>query len=259
VFAPIETVVTATNPPLHVPQILTNVAAPISITALDTCGNADPDYTGATLAPKVDTPPRLVNATFGALSWSGGVSQPRVGSGSVTPVAVEAADHVVVSDPTTGINATSNAFDVVEKICAVPGNVCTSQNKNKSITVTSTVPGDSNGTASLGLGFRPLSANCTLPGGGTVSSFGDGVQINPVNYTGTYTVTLLYSKALTGNGSPSSFFVCLSKDNGLTWTAIPQCAVTPVAPCADPKRVNSGDLQIILYLNPGDPVSGGFS
>lgn len=256
VFAPIETVLPGD---IHVPQILTNAAAPISIAALDTCGNPDSDYSGATLAPLAANPPRLVNATFSALTWSGGGNTARTGSATLTPTDVESADNVVVSDPASSISATSNQFDVVEKICAISGTTCTSTNKKGTITVTSTVgPNMPNTTASLGLGFRSLNATCTIAGKVT-GSFGDGIQIVPVNYGGNYTVTLTYAKSVSGNGPASGFNVCKSTDDGLTWTPIPQCGKTPVAPCASPQRTSTGALQITLYLEPGDPVSGGFA
>jgi hypothetical protein len=256
VVAPITTTVSTPDGPLAVPQVLVGVAAPLAVTAKDTCGNADSDYSGGSMAAKSDTPTRLVDATFSSLSWSG--SRPRTGAASVTPAVVEALDQIVVSDSDSGISADSTSFDVVEKLCAVTGTVCTWQNKSKAITATSIVPGDSAGKASLGLGFRPLSATCTLPTGTVVPSFGDGVQINPVNYTAPYQVILNYAKSITGNGPASNFNVCLSKDNGITWFPIPRCTATPVANCADPNRVSGGALQITLYLLPNDPLGGGF-
>lgn len=258
VFAPI---VTALPGGVNVPQILTNTAAPIGITALDTCGNPDSDYSGATLAPLAANPARLVNAAFTGLSWSGGGNTARTGSATMTPTDVEVLDNVVVSDPTTQISQTSNSFDVVEKICAVSGSTCTWSNKKGTITATSTVGASNGGTASLGLGFRSVNAVCTIAGKAT-GSIGDLVQIVPLNYSagGTYTVTLTYAKSIAPNGPASGFNVCKNSDpdGGGTWSPIAPCARVPVAPCALTTKVSGGALQVTLYLEPGDPLSGGF-
>jgi hypothetical protein len=258
VVAPIESVLAGD---IHVPQILVGHGAPISIAALDTCGNPDANYAGpATLAPKVDTPPRLVNATFSGLSWATNNAGDRIGSATLTPADVEVQDNIVVSDTASKIFASAaNTFDVVEKICAGSGSTCTWTNKKGNITATSTVVGadSTNDTASLGLGFRSLNATCTIAGKVT-GSFGDGIQIVPVNYGGNYVVTLTYAKSVSGNGPASGFNVCKSTDNGLSWAPIPQCGKVPAAPCADPQRTSSGALQITLYLKPLDPFSGGF-
>jgi hypothetical protein len=252
---PIQTPVPNGASTLDVPQILVNQPAPLRVTALDTCGGPDSDYNAGAFSAKTLDPLRLVDATFAGPTWAG--SSPRIGSGSVTPVNVEASDVIVINDAATGISADSNAFDVVEKICAVAGTVCTWTNKRGNITAKSTVPGDSGGTASLGLGFRPLSATCTTPNG-DVPSFGDGVQINPLHYTGDFAVILTYAKSLTGSGPASGFNYCISKDNGLHWTYVVRCGTTPVANCVDIRRVTGGALQITLYLKANDPFGGGF-
>jgi hypothetical protein len=254
IVAPIETDISSVTPPLHVPQIVTNVTEPVSVTAKDTCGNTKSDYSGAALA-EVHSPPRLAGAGLpSSLSWSGGV-----GSASFKPVNVEVVDQLSVSDPVTGISATSNSFDVVETICAVAGTTCTWQNKNNTINATSTVPG--NGQA-LGLGFQQLgSVTCTPEGGTPLSPKGEAIEIDPVNYTGPYTITLVYAKSVSGTGS-TPFVTCLSKDNGASWFAVPDCGSTvPVntAPCVQSrKRVTGGALQIVLFLEQGDPGSAGF-
>ena len=245
-FADIETV----QSDLHIPQIFVGEAKPVAITARDTCGNIDTDYTGATLSAKAATPPRLDGTgVFSSLTFSGGS-----GTGTVTPPVVEAGDQVVVTDSRSGINTASNSFSVVETLCAVPGTVCKWQNKNKSISATSTVPGDTNGTASLGFGFRGLTAAC-----GTRALVGEGVDINPYNYTSNYQVTLTYAKSLTGPGPASAFQFCLSKDDTLTWTPLPPCTSTVTHGCiVSQKRVTGGALEFILSLSPGDPWGGGF-
>jgi hypothetical protein len=247
VFAPIETVLTGG---LHVPQILTGAAAPLGVTAYDTCGNVDADYSGGSFAAAGATPTRLDGATFTGPSFSGGS-----GTGSLKPVVVEAADRVTITDSVTGIVGTSDpTFDVVETICAVPGTVCTWQNRNKSITANSTVPGDSGGAASLGFGFRAITAAC-----GASNLVGEGVDISPHGYEFAYRVTLTYAKSLTGNGPASAFQFCISEDNTLTWAPLPACSSTLTVGCiVSQKRVTGGALEFILSLSPGDPWGGGF-
>jgi hypothetical protein len=249
VVAPVETVITTVDPALHIPQVLVNVTKPVSVTAKDTCGNTDSDFSGATLN-EVHTPPRF---TTSSLSWSAGV-----GSASFKPVNVEVQDQLRVSDSVTGIGATSNSFDVVETICAVAGTTCTWQNKNKTINATSTIPDN---TASLGLGFMPPpSGTCTVDGG-SLSAKSDALEIDPVAYAGSYTITITYAKSVSGTGS-TPFVLCISKDGGQTWTAAPDCDSTvPVntTPCVQSrKRVTGGALEIILLLSQGDPGSAGF-
>jgi hypothetical protein len=249
VVAPVETVITSVTPALHVPQVLVNVTKPVSVTAKDTCGNTDADFSGATLN-EVHTPPRF---TTSGLSWSGGT-----GSASFKPVNVEVTDQLNVSDPVTGISATSNTFDVVETICAVAGTTCTWQNKNKTISASSTIPDNS---SSLGLGFMPPPSGTCTTTGGTLSAKSEALEIDPVSYSGSYTITVTYAKSVSGTGS-TPFVICISKDGGATWTPAPDCDSTvPVnmTPCVQSrKRVTSGALEIVLLLSQGDPGSAGF-
>jgi hypothetical protein len=248
VFAPIETVLPDSG--LHVPQILTDAAAPLAVTAYDTCGNVDSDYSGGSFAAATASPTRLDGASFTGPSFTGGSS-----AGSVTPVLVEAADRVTITDSVTGIVGTSTpTFDVVETICAVPGTVCNWQNKKGTITASSTVPGDMGGTSSLGFGFRELTATC-----GAGSLVGEGVNINPYHYTTPYQVTLTYSKSLTGNGPAAAFAFCTSADNTLNWAPLPACSSAVTVDCiVTQKRVTGGALQFVLVLDPADPWGGGF-
>jgi hypothetical protein len=255
--APIESVVTAADGPLHVPQVLVDQAASIKITALDTCGNVDTDYSGATLNTEQNF--GLVNATFAALTFSSGI-----GSSSVTPADVEVGDQFTVNDATTGISANSVStdgkatFDVTQTICAKAGTVCVWTDKNKPITATSTVPGDSNGHASLGLGYKPFRNGVTCGAGSPV---GDSIYIDPYQYTQPYTIVLTYAKSLAPKGPASNVVTCKSFDDGVTWdrTQILPCGNTPAAPCAQAANVQGGALQITLYLSPGDPHTGGFT
>lgn len=248
VIAPIETVVSG----LHVPQIVTNAAAPISITALDTCGNVDKDYSGATFALGTG----LALPDFSALTWSNGV-----GSATVTPTDVEVGDQFSVNDPTTGISAQSSStngkptFDVVETICALPGQTCVWQDKhNSGLSATSTVPSDNTGQA-LGLGFKAFAngEQCLLK-----SPLGDSIEIDPYQYHAPFWIYLTYAKSIVPNGPTSSFIGCKFDDNAQTWGALPVCAKVAAAPCFTSSNLPGGKLQIAFYLSPTDPRSGGF-
>ncbi|MFL5915476.1 MAG: hypothetical protein ACJ752_07555 [Gaiellaceae bacterium] len=255
VFGPVESVVTAADGPLHVPQIIVNQSAPISITALDTCGNVDADYSGGTFGLATG----LALPDFSGLTWSQGV-----GSATVTPVTIEVGDQFSIIDGASGISANSvstspkTTFDVVETICAKQGTVCVWTDKNKPITATSTVPGDNNGHASLGLGYKPFRNGVTCGAGSPV---GDSIYIDPYQYTNPYTIVLTYAKSLLPKGPASNVVTCKSIDDGVTWdrTQLLPCSSKPVAPCADAANIQGGALQITLYLEPGDPHSGGFS
>jgi hypothetical protein len=235
-----------------VPQILTGKDANVVVTATDTCGALDADYTGASLSVTPLVPDRLQGATLTQPTLSGGV-----GTGSLNPVVVETGDELTVTDSATNthITSTSNPFDVVETICAV-GDTCTWQDKkvNPSILASSTVPTDNH--QSLGLGFNDtLSFTCAAVHSPVGNSL---LNINPHNYLGNYQITLLYKKSISGSRPANSFVVCLSDTNGQSWSApLADCGTVPVAPCViSRKRVNGGDLQIILYLSPSDPWGG---
>jgi hypothetical protein len=256
VVAPVQTGPPTTT--FNVPQIKTNSAAQIGITALDTCGNVDKDYSGATLNKEADF--GLANATFSALSWSNGI-----GSATVTPVDVEVGDQFSVNDPTTGISATSIStgnnptFDVVQTICAGGGASCEWKDPSgKPITADSTVNNDNGGHASLGLGYKPFRNGVTC---GVGSPIGDSIYIDPYQYSTPYTVVLTYGKSLAPKGPASNVVICKSLDNGASWdrSPIPPCPSTPVAPCESAANAPGGALRITLYLLPGDPHSGGFT
>lgn len=262
-FAPIETVISGT----HVPQIYVNKRKAFSVTAYDTCGNLDGDYPnyrdGYTPTTGLVSGGGLVNATLSAtLSWTDGV-----GTGYVTPRDVEVGDQFSLNDSETGISGTSIStagratFDVVETIC-ISGDTCIWNDKGNPITATSTVPNTSG--LALGLGYRPFApdATCTPTGGSPQQPIGDSIYIDPYAYSEPYTIVLTYGKSIVPNGPASDFIVCKSLDNGATWdaTAIPPCPKNPVLgdTCADPEAAPHGGLQVTLYLNPGDPHSGGF-
>jgi hypothetical protein len=260
-FARIGTVVDSPAG-LFVPQRrISDGATPVSVRALDTCGAFDADYNGVADLSRTATqvPTRLESATF-SLGFSVGV-----GTGSVTPTDVEAADTVTATDRLTGISTPSTVsgtaqpnepFDVVEKICAGPGAVCDWQNKKGSIIAHSIVDNTA-GNGSLGFGFRSLAAVCASRD--PIGPDNEVVDINPHNYTGPYQLTLIYAKSVSGTGPASGFIFCLSEDNLQSWDAITACSATLLTRCiVSQKRVTGGALQFVLSLDPGDPWGGGF-
>jgi hypothetical protein len=247
--APIETVISG----IHVPQIVTSAAAPVSIKALDTCGNVDKDYSGATLALGTG----LALPDFSALGWSNGI-----GSATVTPTDVEAGDQFSVNDPTTGISANSVStngrptFDVVETICALPGQTCVWQDKhNPGVSATSTVPNVVPNGQALGLGYKAFANGdlCALK-----PPLGDSIQIDPYQYPGAFWIYLTYAKSIVPSGPAASFIGCKFDDNAQTWNSLGVCAKVAVAPCFASSNLPGGKLQIAFYLDPSDPRSGGF-
>jgi hypothetical protein len=264
VFAPVQSLVGPNNAQVAVPQILTvppGSATPVSVKALDTCGNPDTNYAGATFNKESGF--GLVNATFLNPSWSTKPDGSRVGLGSVTPKDVEVGDQFTVDDPTTGISATSvstgnrSTFDVVETICTA-GQTCIWTDKNNPIKATSTVPTDNSGQA-LGLGYQPFSTTSVQCGTKTFTPVGDIVRIDPYNYdpSSTLIVVITYDKSLVGSGPASTLNVCKTTDNGATVLTLDACSNTPVAPCVDVTKVNGGNFQATLYLKPADPGAVG--
>lgn len=268
VFAPVQSVVPGpNNTQIAVPQIRTvppGSATQISIKALDSCGNPDSDYSGATLNKEQGF--GLANASFSNLTWSTKIDNSRVGAASLTPVDVEVGDQFTVNDPTTGILAKSVStggrptFDVVETICST-GQSCIWSDKNKPIKATSTVP-TVNGNEALGLGYQPFTTSSVQCGTGTFTPVGDIVRIDPYNYdpASTLIIVITYDKSLVGTGPASTLNVCKTTANGEagTWSVILPCGNTPVAPCVDVTKVSGGNFQATLYLKPADPGSGGF-
>jgi hypothetical protein len=266
--APIES-----GPPAYaveVPQIVSGAVEPVSVNAYDTCGNPDLDYSGATF----NTEPGmgLDQSDFSQPTWStvGGL---RVGSGSLTPKAVETGDQFTVNDGPSGISATSYStgnqptFDVVQTICAQPGTVCNWKDPgNSGINATSKVPNGAPGNASLGLGYRGFAngVTCTPTGGAPLSPIPgtDSIQIDPYAYGGNpYTIVITYAKSLVGNGPASNFIACKSIDVGaqlINWTPLQACSNTVTVDCVSVTKVSGGAIQVTLNLRPGDPGSGGF-
>ena len=243
VIAPIQTVKDGQT----IPAILTEVAHPSSTTAKDTCGLTKTNYAGA-----VRTQTFLTQATFlptSGLSWTNGI-----GTLSITPEWTETGNELIVTDPTTGISDTSDPFDTTDKLCTPSETVCEWEDEDKNIKANSSPPPTG---ANLGIGFNSLlpfdCAGEDDPIGGSI------VNINPRGFTLPYTISLTYQKSATGNGSPSTFDVCLSKENGAAdWDEpLSACESPAVAPCIqDRKRVNGGDLLVVLFLSPTDPWGG---
>ena len=245
-----------------VPQIYVNQPKAVQVHAFDLCGVADSSYgttvpgnfgDAATLTAATDTPARLVGSGLPkAITWPAGTA-------SMTPVVVETVDMVVATDAISGINATSNDFDVVETICTAD-TTCHWDNGNNKIHVDAPSPPEG---ASLGIGFSDEpSFSCdsgTTPLGSTL------IYVNPRDYPtgGTQSVTFTYDKTIPGTSGPvSNFDVCISKDNGVTWSdPILDCSTDPPAiseaPCVEDRGRSSGNLVITVFFDPhGDPLGG---
>lgn len=263
-FAPIGTQL---SPEIFAPQIRVSIVSPISLTAFDLCGAMHTGYgsgfgDSTSLEAFDDTPDRLVGADISTVAWTSGA-----GSATVEPVVVETGDKLVASDGPSAISATSDEFDVVEKICTSLDTTCTWQDRPTNPRILAHAAAPPAGAAgqpdpNLGIGFNDdLTFACagdTTPVGGTL------VNINPRDYPAgaAVTITLTYGKSITGNGPASSFDVCLSKDNGLTWGdplgACPSDApALGDAPCIlERKRTTGGDLEVVLFLEAVDPWTG---
>ena len=254
---------------LFVPQIVVSVEEPLAVSAKDVCGVAYANYgrsstfgASATLARKPATPLRLVNATLTQPAWTSGTGA-GAGTGTATlePVDVETGDHLVLSDQFTTITTESNEFDVVEKICTSFEDTCHWDNGNDKIRVDAASPPVG---ASLGIGFigdEDFSCNNDDEAIGSTL-----IYINPRDYPAgeTQSVTLTYDKTIPGTSGPTSAFsLCISKDNGVTWTGpIPDCASDPPVatdptPCVQDRGRSNGNLFIVIFLDPNvDPVGG---
>jgi hypothetical protein len=243
-------------------QIYVNETKPVTVHAFDLCGEADAGYgttspgnfgDAATLSAAADTPARLVGSGLPKAigSWPNGAA-------SMKPVAVETFDEVVATDGVSGINATSNDFDVVEKICTFE-TICQWDNSNKKIHADAPSPPSG---ASLGIAFT---TDGTLLQGFDcegASALGTTlVYMNPRGYpdtTTSQTVTLKYDKSIPNTSGPvADFDLCLSPDNGVTWKGpIGDCSTT-APPCVQDRGRVQGNLVIVLHLDPhGDPVGG---
>ena len=94
------------------------------------------------------------------------------------------------------------------------------------------------------------------------------ININPRDYApnATVKIALTYKKSVTGNGAASTFDLCLSDDNGVSWdkanaSPVQACSsTTPAdteAPCTiEKKRISGGDLSVILFIKAVDPWGG---
>jgi hypothetical protein len=244
-----------------VQQIYVSQPKVVTVHAFDLCGAPDSGYGTATpgnygdsasLAAVDDTPERLAGSGLpAALAWPAGTA-------SMTPSVVETIDRVVATDQVSGINQTSNDFDVVEKICTI-NTVCHWDNSNKKIHVDAPPPAFTG--ASLGIGFTSLESllngfACDGPALGTTL-----IYMNPRGYpttAGPQTVTLTFDKTIAGtSGSTADFDVCISKDNGEHWFGpIPDCSSGEL-PCVQDRGRSQGNLVIVLHLDPQDDPLGG--
>jgi hypothetical protein len=258
------------------PTVLTTASpdfAPFGFntSALDTCGHVKTGYSGASLDYSfltnatffsVSANNNITKSTYGSTAWSNGVADV-----NVSPVLTETPNSLTVTDPVTGINATSNVFDVVDLACTSQSAQCVWQNSSKKITATTAPPGQSG--ASIGIGFNDSIAGVFSCGGRTTAIGGSIMNFSPHNLpTGqtTYTVTLTFTKQASGTGPASAFVVCLVKSMPTTsgdWTVDPtrDCPTVPPAASAAPcviskKRVSGGLLQIVLFLDQSDPWGG---
>lgn len=265
-FEPIGTHVSAE---VFAPQIRVSLVAAVDVTAFDICGDVNTSYGSnfddvTTFEPLVDTPPRLTGADISAIDWDG----TGAGSATVKPDAVvETGDKLVVADEVSGIDASSDEFDVVETICTSLDTTCHWQDRqgNPRILADALAPpagGPDDPDPSLGIGFNPdLSFDCN----GDTSPVGDTlININPRDYPAgsTVTITLTYKRSVIGGGPASAFSLCLSKDNGETWGDEPVASCpssSPVfgdAPCILEQKKSGGDLVIGLFLKAEDPWGG---
>lgn len=261
VWEPIGTDVSAE---VFAPQILVSADTTVDVTAYDICGEAHTTYGSGfgdetTLEPFADTPPRLVGADISAIDWD---TVP--GSATLTPDdVVETGDKLVVADVVSGIDATSDEFDVVEKLCTSLDTTCEWENGNGKIKAEAGAPpagGLNQPDPSLGIGFNPdLSFDCD----GNAAPVGDTlININPRDYPveATVTITLTYDNSVIGGGSADSYSFCLSKTNGASWEEPPACpSDTPVfadANCILDQFKSSGDLVVVLFLKADDPWGG---
>jgi hypothetical protein len=259
------------DPTILVPQIKTNVDEVVLVTARDICGDPYDNYgtsfgNTAVFDAEPDVPERLVQAGDLAIDWA----DPGAGTGSTTlkPKFVETGDTLVITDSLTTsgvkITDTSNPFDVVQELCTSQDETCVLDDGK--IRVFGDGPTEPENPdlpdPSLGFGFgSPTTLNFKCPGSGSTTTAIGGavVNINPRDYptNDPITVTVVYKKSDTGNGPATSFLVCKSTNNGLTWgEPLSECASTPVAPCVTRKRVQGGDLSVAFFIHPNDPWGG---
>jgi hypothetical protein len=256
---------------LFVPQIaIPDPAAAVKVAAKDVCGVPYPKYgrsttfgAQATLS-KADSA-TLTNAVIPAITWSDAISGSTVGTGStsVDPATgqIETGDQLVLDDDSTAIAATSNEFDVVEKICTVFDTTCHWDNGNNKIHVDAAPP---SGGASLGIGFIDDDGfSC----GGSSSALGQTlIYANPRDYganTG-QSVTYTYDKSVPGtSGNLANFDFCFSKEGpDGPWTLMSDCPTSPPliadAPCVQDLGRVQGNLVVTLFFDPhADPLHGG--
>jgi hypothetical protein len=207
-------------------------------TAKDACNNTASFYSGTASLSGLEfdgnTPPTPATMSFAS------------GSGTAAVTAVRAQEGATLTATDGAATGTSNAFDVVTRLCKSSDTSCSATHADGT-KVTAPVP--PTGTTVLSLSGPGNSFTCE---GSTYDSIGSSVIVDPTGggyTTQTIEITLQWSLAEAG---PGSRVLCMSKEGG-PFFEVDRCGRTPVAPC-ERDRSKSGDiLTSILVIDPTDP------
>lgn len=223
----------------------------VAVTARDACGDVATDYDGTATVSGLTALPGSA-PTPATLSFTDGLAV-----ASVTAVTAQEDARLTVADG--AISATSNAFDVVDRLClhGDPAGECVATDDAGTTTVTTPLP-PLGGTMSLTFDAGAATLSCS---GLELARRGSLAVIDPVGYADAIPVTLRWDKSVAPGTGVANFVLCMSKD-GIEYSVAPACTKSGQLPADTPycelkrNRNGVGDLVIEVLIHPTDPIAG---
>jgi hypothetical protein len=238
------------------------IAPPVTVDVYDQYGN---------LENLEDPSANQVSVTLSIANDAGGGSTvlgPAAGttqtsSGGVATFAGITLNHsgigFTLSASSTGLTSgTSEAFDVLDKICLAGVTTCTVTNSAGNTQVTTDFGTKTLGDTGLLMSVPGAAFDCS----GAQHAKGSLVTIVPpsgYDFSNPITTTLRFDKSIAPGTGVTNFVLCIKKDT--SYSVVPDCprklTAKSTLPCITKRNRNGvGDLVIVMLMSSDDPVAG---
>jgi hypothetical protein len=220
----------------------------VSVKAVDSCGFDTTSSQNASLA--------FGNNPGGATALSLTPQSLSSGTATFSGVTVDKSGvgYTLVASATGFQSATSNAFDVVDVLCVSSDPVCEATDDSGTTKVKTPAP-PPGGTMAFTFSGLGTSFEC---GDGTLQTIGAQTTIDPDYPSGAapIDVTLTWIGIVPQGGGVSHFTFCLSKDDGLSYTEVPECNKRATnLPCERSRNAAGvANLELVVRIAPDDPI-----